>query len=124
MNNSTLWHCNILDQCLDNEELSFETIEFQDGKDWALYEGSTKAGVPWDIGILSMKNGDKYIGCFENDLYNGFGKLRYSNDDESNRTIYIGKFKNGNRQGVGRLKWKSGAVFDRKYFNDARNGFG
>jgi hypothetical protein len=114
----------VLDPCLDSPELSFETIEYPDQKDRALYEGSTKAGVPWGIGILSMKNGDKYIGCFKNDLYNGFGKLKFSKNNTNDHNIFIGEFKNGKMQGKGKLEWKTGLVFDGEFKDDLRNGFG
>jgi hypothetical protein len=109
---------------LDSPELSFETIEYPDRKDRALYEGSTKAGVPWGNGILSMKNGDNYIGCFENDLFNGLGKLIFSKNDTHDRKSYTGEFKNGNKQGKGKFEWKTGSVFEGEYLNDSRNGLG
>jgi hypothetical protein len=108
---------------LDSEEFSFETIEYPKENDRALYEGSTKNGVPWGTGILTMKNGETYIGCFENDLYNRFGKLRYSKNDIHDRKIYIGEFKNGPRHGKGRLEWTNGDIYEGEYQDNIKHGF-
>ena len=63
-------------------DFSLSSIEYPQDETISKYEGSVKNGVPWGKGTLTYRNGDVYLGEFENGEKNGFGLKIFAEDDE------------------------------------------
>ena len=56
----------------------------------------------------SYLNGDKYIGEFKNDLFNGKGKFIWGEQSEWAGDVYEGDFLNDNKHGEGIYTYSDG----------------
>ena len=65
-------------------------------------------------------NGDEYTGNLVNSIKNGHGTLKYA----STGAIYTGEFKDDMRNGNGRTITLDSAVYEGKYLNDKKQGYG
>ena len=102
-----------------------QNIEYPQNETISKYEGSVKNGVPWGKGTLTYKNGDIYLGEFENGEKNGFGLLIFAEDDEDEAQLtFRGIFENDQRQGNGTMIWKNGEKYVGNWKNDQRSGQG
>ena len=54
------------------------------------------------FGVMQWPDGAVYEGLWENNLYNGAGKLKHANGD-----LYEGEFVDGKMQGAGTHVWGS-----------------
>jgi hypothetical protein len=94
------------------------------------------------FGRLSLENGDKYEGYWENDLMHGEGLyiwkkngwyrgmfnrgeitgkgVRHYNDD----SVYEGNFLRGRKHEYGKMKFKNGDLYEGTWSNDAMTGEG
>ena len=71
------------------------------------------------FGILNYNDGDKYIGQFENDNFNGYGK--YS----TKKSCYMGEFVNNQIEGFGIEKWNdSDSYYIGNYIQQIKKGYG
>lgn len=70
-------------------------------------------------GRFVYKNGDKYIGEFENSVPHGRGAYYGKNG-----SVYKGPFINGKRQGYGTFIWATGEQYIGEYKNNVRHGEG
>ncbi len=75
------------------------------GDESRVYEGNYVDGKRHGKGIITLSNGDKYIGEFINDGINGRGTYIFSNG-----TKYVGGFKDGKYHGLGTLYNPDGSV--------------
>jgi hypothetical protein len=64
-----------------------------------------------------LKNGDKYVGDYENCKYDGFGKMFYKNGDR-----FEGEFKENQKNGFGIYYYKNGDYFKGNFVNDNKSG--
>ncbi len=69
---------------------------------------------------ISLSNGDKYIGSFQDGKQSGFGTYIYQNKNEK----YEGEFLNGKKNGVGKYFYATGDVYQGEWINDMKNGHG
>lgn len=80
------------------------------------YTGYFANGKRHGQGALFGKDGEKYIGDFVNDLFEGYGELEYANG-----TRYEGQFVAGKREGQGTLYSKKGKVkYTGLWYNDKK----
>jgi hypothetical protein len=70
-------------------------------------------------GRFIYKNGDKYIGEFQNAVPHGRGAYYGANG-----SVYKGPFVNGKRQGYGTFIWATGEQYIGEYKNNVRHGEG
>lgn len=80
------------------------------------YTGYFANGKRHGQGALFGQDGEKYIGDFVNDLFEGYGELEYANG-----TRYEGQFVAGKRQGQGTLYNKKGKKkYSGLWYNDKK----
>jgi hypothetical protein len=103
----------------NNNLIKKEGYKFK--KDNSIYKGSwNKKGKKEGFGIYINSTGDKYIGFFKNDLFNGKGCLINSNGN-----YFEGNFLNGKINGKGKLKLlKENYIYEGEFKEDKANGFG
>ena len=65
-----------------------------------------------------------YDGEFQDNAINGFGKMTFSRNDDSNRDYYVGKFKDWKRSGNGKMAWLDGEYYDGEWKDGLRHGRG
>lgn len=71
------------------------------------------------FGIISWKDGTKYIGNFSNNRANGFGIQVLKN-----KTYYYGEWMNDKTHGYGIYKESNGSYYKGEWENDVQSGFG
>ena len=71
-------------------------------------------------GTLTLANGDKYVGEWDNDLKNGHGIFTYRDSGSS----YVGEFKDGSLHGQGTYTLANGANYIGDWKNGKMNGQG
>jgi len=71
------------------------------------YLGIFENGKKSKLGIYYFKNGSKYKGYWENNKFNGYGIYYYANG-----TIYEGYFKDNKRNGVGVVTIPNGDIYE------------
>ena len=112
--------------------------EFYDG---SFFEGYYLNGKK-KYGIFEWKDGSKYQGDFENDLFNGKGLYIWSNNKKYDGnwkegkmngngkltyydgSYYEGEFVNGKKCGKGKYFWNKDIYYDGSWKNEKQNGFG
>ena len=113
------------------------------------YSGDANAAVQckgtiWNDchGIKVLSNGDKYVGSFKDNKYNGKGTYTsasgevyigsfkrgqrhgYGTYSYNDGSVYVGDFVDGKPHGKGNYSWKNGDTFEGEYKWGLRNGFG
>ena len=68
--------------------------------------------------------GDKYLGQFKDDKFNGQGTYYHLSNDELMGNKYVGGFKDGKKDGKGTYTWSNGDKYVGEYKDDKRNGQG
>ena len=76
------------------------------------YLGNFENGKKSKLGIYYFKNGAKYKGQWENNKLNGYGIYYYANG-----TIYEGYFKDNKRNGSGILTTSNGDIYESQWEN-------
>ena len=71
------------------------------------------------VGTYKRPEGEKYVGEFKDDQYNGQGTLTWSDGEK-----YVGEFKDGKRSGQGTYTWSDGAEYVGEFKDDKRSGQG
>ena len=71
------------------------------------------------FGTYIDSSGDKYVGEFMNDDYNGQGTYYSSNGDR-----YVGSFRNGAYEGKGTLYYANGDIYRGSLSNNLYHGWG
>ena len=71
------------------------------------------------FGTYVDPSGDKYVGEFMNDDYNGQGTYYSSNSDR-----YVGSFRNGAYEGKGTLYYANGDIYSGSLSNNLYHGWG
>lgn len=109
--------------CFNSKEI-YELEEFN-------YNGEVKIKdnniIMEGQGKQENEDGSFYVGAFKNNMYNGFGMLRYYVDDESHAvqpTVYEGYWKNNNRKGKGKLNFNDGSYYIGNFDFDNMHGKG
>ena len=87
----------------------------------ALPDCPSDVNVRWHncVGTYTNPNGDKYVGEFMDDEYNGQGTFTWASGEK-----YIGEWKNDKRNGQGTNTWADGENYVGEWKNDKRNGQG
>ena len=80
--NRNWWQYDSFSETEFTGDFSLSSIEYPQDETISKYEGSVKNGVPWGKGTLTYRNGDIYLGEFENGEKNGFGLKIFAEDDE------------------------------------------
>jgi hypothetical protein len=102
-------------------EYTFESLP--DLKD-ACYKGQWLNAKPHGLGEYWHEvNGKLYKGGFKKGKFHGKGELLWFLDSEY-RKKYIGEFMDGKMDGKGEMKYSNGDVYDGRWSNDKREGFG
>jgi hypothetical protein len=102
-------------QCTGDCKNGYGTMRYTDG----VYEGMWFEGKRHGLGKLITSNGDKYIGNFLDDRYNGRGTYYWSNG-----RVYDGDWISGNMCGYGKMTYADNSYYEGSFDNDKRNGFG
>ena len=85
-----------------------------------LYTGSLKDGLPCDEGSLQYNNDNKkYVGFWQNGLWDGAGTLLWENGDQ-----YQGSFVKGKQHGEGTFRWADGREYSGAFWMNLRHGKG
>ena len=97
------------------------TFIFSYNSDWAgdKYVGEFKEDQFNGKGTYTYRNGDKYVGEFKDDQFNGKGTYTYRNGDK-----YVGEFKDNKFDGQGTFTVPGGVNFVGEFKNSKKNGFG
>lgn len=90
------------------------SISYKVEKKKGIYVGTLLNNIPFGHGTFTMTDNSKYVGDWDNGIYNGNGVL-YRTDGSQ---YYIGEFKNGKFNGHGTLFYIDG----RKYEGDFKDG--
>ena len=81
----------------------------------------TQRNHPWMncFGTFTFaKSGDKYVGEFRNDAFNGHGTITWANGNK-----YVGEFKDGKMNGQGTYTYAEGAKDVCDFKDGVLNGF-
>ena len=70
-------------------------------------------------GTLTLANGDKYVGEWDNDLKNGQGTYTYADGD-----TYVGEWVDDKKNGQGTYTYANGGRYVGEWDNDLKNGQG
>ena len=70
-------------------------------------------------GTTMFDNGDSHVGTYKDDLFNGFGTYLYNNGDK-----YIGNFLDDQFHGEGIYTYSDGDIYEGEYKFDKKNGYG
>jgi len=97
------------------KDLQYKVIEGINSR----YEGYVKNGKKHGQGVLSFKNGDKYVGQWHADKKHGQGTYIYADGEK-----YVGQWENGNMHGEGTSFFTSGNKFTGQWQNDKKQGRG
>lgn len=87
-----------------------------------IYKGDIKNMKKEGKGIEeNSKEGKKYTyqGSFQNDLYEGNGKIIFDKNE-----FYEGDFKNGKMTGIGYYKWKDNTSYEGEFLDGKKHGKG
>ena len=131
----------------NNEIFTRSAILFKANK--IIYKGDwNKSGIKEGFGICIDSDGNKYIGYWKNNVFDGKGRLISINGDyyegefldgniegegkfynNKEKYTYIGKFKNNKFDGEGEIKYENNGNFDVNYYkgffkNGLREGEG
>ncbi len=81
---------------------------------------------PFDncFGSYTFDDGDKYVGEFKNDAFNGQGTYTFGPNTEWAGDKYVGEFKNDMTSGQGTYTFANGDKYAGEYKNNKRNGQG
>ncbi len=71
------------------------------------------------VGTLTSPDGDKYVGEFKDDEYDGQGTYTFPSGAK-----YVGEYKDGKKDGQGTFTWPDGAKYVGEYKNGSANGKG
>mmetsp|Transcript_33550 Transcript_33550/g.58754 ORF Transcript_33550/g.58754 Transcript_33550/m.58754 type:complete len:192 (+) Transcript_33550:230-805(+) len=82
------------------------------------YDLDCKTG---EIGRLSLRNGDEYLGEIKRGKPHGKGTMKYR---RSNTHMYIGDWVQGLKEGYGVYVWKDGDKYEGEWKKDLRHGRG
>ena len=83
------------------------------------YIGKFEDGLFNGQGSVIFNDGESYTGEFSNDAFNGYGTYIFLNGDK-----YIGDFLDGEFSGYGFYSYSNGDSYEGAYLNNQRNGFG
>lgn len=101
---------------LNKEEIKGPNIEIKSTEDY--YQGELINNIPNGRGIIYYKNGEFYIGNYNNGKKEGIGKYI---DEYGN--YYIGPFKNDKRNGKGVMYYNNGKIlYEGDFIDDKYNG--
>ena len=70
-------------------------------------------------GVKVLSNGDKYVGEFRANKYNGNGTYESANGE-----VYVGNFKNGQRHGYGKYTYTDGSTYAGDFVDGKPHGKG
>ena len=95
--------------------LTFAVLLFGAGEGFALPPCPEEQWQRWTncFGTITYANGDKYVGEFRDDKYNGQGTYTYANGDK-----YVGGYRDGKKNGQGTFTFADGS----KYLGEFRDG--
>ena len=91
----------------------YGTISWKGG----IYTGYLKNNIPYGSGEHVVENYIKYVGTFVNGLYEGIGKIEYSDG-----SYYRGEFKNNQSNGEGTLYCSNGDIIHGTFTNGRPGG--
>jgi len=83
------------------------------------YVGGWQNNIPTGFGSLTLMNGDKVEGDFVDGVLQGQGKLITSEGDQ-----FEGEWRDGKREGEGRMRYSNGNEYVGAWKGDRRHGFG
>ncbi len=87
--------------------------------DGSVYDGEFTYGEPNGMGTLTLSNGNKYVGQFQDGLRSGNGKMEYTNGD-----IFEGEWATDKKHGAGTYTWADGTKYVGNYFEGVMQGEG
>ena len=83
------------------------------------YKGETADSMRCGQGEYIWKNGQRYVGEFNNDRIEGSGTIYYTDG-----SVYTGQWKDEKKSGLGEYTWKSGQRYTGEFRSDKINGTG
>lgn len=88
------------------------------------YEGEWQDDKMHGKGTANVKNGDKYIGEYKNDMRNGHGRYIWSESNPGVYREYIGDWVDNIRHGFGTYEFKYGEKYQGQFIDDKMQGLG
>ena len=88
------------------------------------YTGGVEDGLMSGQGVFHWPDGRVYEGHFANGLHQGFGKLKFQEDNPLDLDYYEGQWKDDSATGFGRMIWKNGKRHDGNFRNGFQDGPG
>jgi S1-C subfamily serine protease len=87
---------------------------------WALPKCPSDTSLTWTncFGTYTFANGDKYVGEFRDDDFNGQGTYTFANGDK-----YVGEFRDDNLNGFGTLTFADGSKDVGEWRDNLLNGY-
>ncbi len=102
-------------------DFNFEVINYPDGT-VLNYKGCVLNGKPHGKGTMLWRNGEKYVGSWENGKRSGYGIYSFSDGSEADR--YEGHWANDEFSGQGSLFWRDGSNYIGQFSSGLRDGHG
>lgn len=93
-----------------NGVIAFETGEYSGDADFGIIKGT---------GEFDFETGTIYVGDWNENQFNGEGKLSVPSVGE-----YVGEFSASKKSGTGVFTWNDGTIYDGEWTNDRMNGNG
>jgi len=94
-------------------------VENQKLDNGEIFTGTIKKGKRSGKGTMVWPNGDKYVGEWENDLFEGQGTFSQQSGE-----VYEGYWKAGKLNGHGKVMYPNGYYLEAEFINDVANGIG
>jgi hypothetical protein len=82
------------------------------------YRGGMRAGTRHGWGVLSLPDGDRYEGEWQNDKLHGQGRYQWQNGH-----TYNGSWVDGERSGLGCYSFQDGSSHEGEFSQDLLSGF-
>ncbi len=110
-------YCGLMD-LINNKKHGKGTYTWKNGD---VYVGDWNNGVRQGKGTYTWADGDKYVGSFQNGKMHGYGEYFYNSGTLKH---YAGNWRNDVRCGKGTMKYRSGSVYTGVFQNNNRHGYG
>ena len=94
-------------------------VENQKLDNGEIYTGPIKSGKRSGNGTMVWPNSDKYVGGWENDLFEGHGTFSQQSGE-----IYEGQWKGGKLNGHAKVIFPNGYFLESDFIDDVSNGLG
>jgi len=88
------------------------------------YEKTPENLEETDFIVRKYSEGSVYSGVIQNNIFNGFGRMQWSGNNEFTGHVYEGHWVDNVKEGFGVYNWNDGRVYEGHWQNNMMNDFG